>query len=302
MAGVTDQPFRILCRELGAAMVVSEMVSANPALRQTRKTQWRMNHDGEREPISVQIAGGDPSMLAEAAKFNVDCGAQIIDINMGCPAKKVCHKAAGSALLRDEKLVAAILDAVVKAVEVPVTLKIRTGWCRDSNNAVTVAKVAEESGIQALAIHGRSRCDFYLGEAEYDTIAEVKSQIKIPVIANGDITSGERAKFVLDYTKADALMIGRGAQGKPWIFDEINYYLEYGKEREPLAKSIVCDILLQHLTRLYKFYGEYMGVRIARKHVAWYCKAQDDAKAFRQVFNEVESAGEQIKMIASYLK
>lgn len=300
MAGVTDQPFRILCRDMGAAMVVSEMVSANPALRQTRKTQWRMNHDGEREPISVQIAGGDPDVLAEAARSNVETGAQIIDINMGCPAKKVCHKAAGSALLRDEKLVGQILDAVVKAVSVPVTLKIRTGWDRTSNNAVAVAKMAENAGIQALAIHGRSRCDFYQGEAEYDTIRDVKSRINIPVIANGDIEDGPHAKYVLDYTGADAVMIGRGAQGKPWIFDEINYFLTHGIEREPLPLVQVRDILLRHLYRLYEFYGEYMGVRIARKHVAWYLKTQDDSREFRRQFNDVSSADVQIGLVESY--
>lgn len=301
MAGVTDQPFRILCREMGAAMVVSEMVSANPALRQTRKTQWRMNHDGEREPISVQIAGGDPDVLAEAARSNVETGAQIIDINMGCPAKKVCHKAAGSALLRDERLVGQILDAVVKAVNVPVTLKIRTGWDRANNNAVAVAKMAESAGIQALAIHGRSRCDFYQGDAEYDTIRDVKSRINIPVIANGDIEDGPRAKYVLDYTGADAVMIGRGAQGKPWVFDEINYFLTHGIEREPLPLAQVRDILLRHLHRLYEFYGEYMGVRIARKHVAWYLKTQNDSRAFRQIFNAVEAADEQMGLVREYL-
>lgn len=301
MAGVTDQPFRILCREMGAAMVVSEMVSANPALRQTRKTQWRMNHDGEREPISVQIAGGDPDVMAYAAQSNVETGAQIIDINMGCPAKKVCHKAAGSALLRDEKLVGQILDAVVKAVDVPVTLKIRTGWDRGSNNALSVARMAESAGIKALAIHGRSRCDFYQGEAEYDTIREVKSRIQIPVIANGDIEDGPRAKYVLDYTGADAVMIGRGAQGKPWIFDEINYFLAHGIERKPLPQEKVCEILLRHLHRLYEFYGEYMGVRIARKHVAWYLKTQDDSREFRRVFNGVEMAEEQVKLVSAYL-
>lgn len=301
MAGVTDQPFRLLCREMGAALVVSEMVSANPALRQTRKTQWRMNHDGESEPISVQIAGGDPDMLSEAAQYNVDCGAQIIDINMGCPAKKVCHKAAGSALMRDEALVAAILASVVDAVSVPVTLKMRTGWDRAHNNARRIAHIAQESGITALAIHGRSRCDFYQGEAEYETIADVKSRVRIPVIANGDIQTGADAKRVLDYTKADAVMIGRAAQGRPWVFDEMNYYLEHGVDKSLRTTLEIRQILLRHLSRLYAFYGEYMGVRIARKHVAWYCKAQPDHHDFRQQFNQVESASEQVRLIHAFL-
>lgn len=302
MAGVTDLPFRKLCRRLGADCVVSEMVSANPELRQTRKTQLRMNHDGECEPIVVQIAGGDTEMLAHAAKFNVDCGAQIIDINMGCPAKKVCHKAAGSALLRDEKLVEEILVAVVAAVNVPVTLKIRLGWDRDSINALRIAKIAENSGIKALAIHGRTRCDFYEGQATYDEIAEIKSRAHIPIIANGDIDSPQQAKYVLDYTQADGLMIGRAAQGRPWIFREIKKYLEDGVLEPPLPRTTVSTILIDHMHKLYNFYGEYMGLRIARKHVAWYCKTQQDHLQFRHQFNAINDCQQQLSAVQSYLK
>lgn len=302
MAGVTDQPFRKLCRRMGAACVVSEMVSANPRLRETRKTQLRMNHDGECEPIVVQIAGGDAESLAIAAKFNVDCGAQIIDINMGCPAKKVCHKVAGSALLRDEALVADIVETVVKAVDVPVTLKIRLGWDRDSINALRVAKIAENAGIQALAVHGRTRCEFYEGHATYDEIAEIKSHIAIPVIANGDIDSPQQAKAVLDYTGADALMIGRAAQGRPWIFNEINAFLERGELVTELPRKQVSEILLSHMQQLYGFYGEYMGLRIARKHVAWYCKTQQDNLEFRRQFNVVDDCMQQLQMVQYYLE
>ncbi len=302
MAGVTDQPFRKLCRRMGAALVVSEMISANPALRNTSKTQLRMNHEGECEPIVVQIAGGDAPSLALAAKFNVDCGAQIIDINMGCPAKKVCNKVAGSALLRDEKLVADIVEAVVKAVDVPVTLKIRLGWSRDSINARTIAKIAENSGIKSLAVHGRTRCDFYEGIATYDEIADIKSRVSIPVIANGDIDSAHKAKYVLEYTKADALMIGRAAQGRPWIFNEVNAFLETGKIVDELAPHAVSDILISHMRELYDFYGEYMGLRIARKHVAWYCKTQKNNLEFRHAFNLVEECVQQIEMVKAYFE
>lgn len=301
MAGVTDQPFRKLCRRMGAALVISEMVSANPKLRNSRKTQLRMNHDGECEPIAVQIAGGDPESLALAAQYNVDCGAQIIDINMGCPAKKVCHKAAGSALLRDEKLVAAILEAVVAAVDVPITLKIRTGWDRDTKNALAISHIAENAGIQALSIHGRTRCDFYEGIAEYDLIAEVVSRASIPIIANGDVDSGEKAKQVLEYTGADALMIGRAAQGRPWIFNEINHYLETGEQKTTLPDDQVADILLGHMRALYGFYGEHMGIRIARKHVAWYCKTQDNHLDFRKQFNGVDDVATQLALVQDYL-
>lgn len=302
MAGVTDLPFRKLCRRMMAGLVVSEMVSANPALRKSRKTQLRLNHDGEPTPIIVQIAGGDAQMLAESARFNVDCGADIIDINMGCPAKKVCHKAAGSALLRDEKLVADILTATVQAVNVPVTLKIRTGWDAQHKNALRVAKIAEDSGIQALAVHGRTRAEFYQGVAEYETIAAVKNAVSIPVIANGDIDSPRKARQVLDYTKADALMIGRAAQGRPWIFREINHYLDTGIELAPPSRQEICQILLEHLEQLYSFYGEYMGVCIARKHVAWYCKTSPDHLRFRQVFNKLESVDSQLDAVREHFE
>lgn len=301
MAGVTDLPFRRLCKQMSAALVVSEMVSANPQLRNTRKTQLRMNHEGEVAPISVQIAGGDPESLALAAKYNVDCGAQIIDINMGCPAKKVCQKVAGSALLRDEGLVADIIEAVVEAVDVPVTLKMRSGWDQHTKNAERVAKIAEDAGIQALAIHGRTRCDFYQGMAEYDTIAAVKSRVSIPVIANGDIDSPQKAREVLDYTKADALMIGRAAQGRPWIFKEINAYLNEGCTIDAFSKLRITDILTGHMQALYQFYGEYMGLRIARKHVAWYCKTHADHLAFRQMFNAIETCQQQLDAVSNYL-
>ena len=302
MAGVTDQPFRKLCRRMGAACVVSEMVSANPRLRNTRKTQLRMNHEGECEPIVVQIAGGDAESLAVAAKFNVDCGAQIIDINMGCPAKKVCNKVAGSALLRDEKLVADIVESVVNAVDVPVTLKIRLGWDRDSINALRIARIAENTGIQALAIHGRTRCEFYEGQATYDEIAEIKSRVAIPIIANGDIDSPQQAKYVLDYTGADALMIGRAAQGRPWIFNEINAFLDQGELVGDLPRRQVSDILVTHMLKLYDFYGEYMGARIARKHVAWYCKTQQDHLQFRRRFNVIDDCRQQLSMVQEYLE
>ena len=269
MAGVTDRPFRQLCREQGAALAVSEMVIADPSFWKTRKSVHRLDHRGEDLPISVQIAGGDPEMLATAAKLNQDMGAQIIDINMGCPAKKVCNKAAGSALMKDEKLVQSILEAVVTAVDIPVTLKIRTGWDTDNKNALTIAKMAELSGIQALAIHGRTRSCAYKGQAEYTTIAEVKQHLGIPVFANGDIDSPEKALEVLNYTKADGLLIGRAAQGAPWIFDDINYYLEHGKRRPAKPLNEIEHIILNHLENLHDFYGEKMGHRIARKHIGW---------------------------------
>ncbi|MEP3561961.1 MAG: tRNA dihydrouridine synthase DusB, partial [Marinobacter sp.] len=267
MAGVTDRPFRLLCRRMGAGLAVSEMVIADSKLWHTRKSRTRMNHQGEPEPRSVQIAGGDPDMLADAARQNAEFGAQIIDINMGCPAKKVCNKAAGSALMKDEKLVQDILHAVVNAVDIPVTLKMRTGWDRDNRNAKTIAKMAEDAGIQALAVHGRTRADKYLGDAEYDTIAEVKASVGIPVFANGDITTPEKARHVLTYTGADGLLIGRGAQGRPWIFREILHFLETGEHLAAPPLTEVEQILQEHLAELHSFYGETMGVRIARKHV-----------------------------------
>ncbi len=300
MAGVTDRPFRQLCKKLGAGMAVSEMVSSNSLLWGSEKTRRRANHDGETEPRAVQIMGADPAMMAEAARYNADNGAQIIDINMGCPAKKVCNVAAGSALLQNEKRVGEILDAVVGAVAVPVTLKIRTGWDTNNRNGVTIARIAESAGIQSLAVHGRTRACAYKGEAEFDTIAAIKAAIGIPVVANGDITTPEKARAVLDYTQADAVMIGRAAQGRPWIFREIAHYLETGgKLPEPGVKE-VRDILLEHLHNLYVFYGEYAGVRIARKHISWYSKGQRHGGAFRQAVNRVESIEEQLRITTDF--
>jgi tRNA-dihydrouridine synthase B len=296
MAGVTDRPFRQLCRNLGAGMAVSEMVASNSLLWGSEKTQRRANHTGETEPKSVQIAGADPQMMADAARYNAEQGAQIIDINMGCPAKKICNVMAGSALLQNETLVADILHAVVRAVEVPVTLKIRTGWDSQHKNAITVARIAEDAGIQALAIHGRTRADQYTGDAEYDTIAQVKQKIRIPVIANGDITCPEKAKFVLEYTGVDAVMIGRAAQGRPWIFREIQHYLETGERLPEPSPQEVRDILIGHLNNLYAFYGEYAGVRIARKHISWYSKGQPHGAAFRQVVTRVDSIEQQLQL------
>ena len=300
MAGVTDKPFRQLCKRLGAGLAVSEMTIADPRLWTTRKSLHRMDHVGEPDPVSVQIAGYDPAMLAEAARYNVDHGAQIVDINMGCPAKKVCNVWSGSALLQDEALVARILGAVVAAVDVPVTLKIRTGWNRDNRNGVAIAKIAEESGIAALAVHGRTRADLYQGEAEYDTIAAIKSAIRIPLFANGDIDTPERARHVLDYTKVDALMIGRAAQGRPWIFTEIAHYLGTGETLAPPSAVLVRDILLGHLNDLYAFYGEQQGLRIARKHLGWYAKDRAENAAFRAVANRAESAAEQMRLTREY--
>ena len=302
MAGVTDLPFRKLCRAMGAGMAVSEMVSSNSLLWGSEKTQRRANHEGETDPRSVQIMGTDPQMMAEAAKFNAEQGAQIIDINMGCPAKKVCNVLAGSALMRDEKLVANILEAVVDAVDIPVTLKIRTGWDAQKLNAPTIAHIAENSGIQSLAIHGRTRADQYKGDAEYDTIAEVKQQLNIPVIANGDISTPEKAKFVLEYTNADAVMIGRAAQGRPWIFREIDHYLGTGKYLAEPSLEEIRDILVGHLNNLYEFYGEYAGVRIARKHISWYSKGQRHGAAFRQTVNHVDSKAEQLDLTYQFFE
>ena len=302
MAGVTDRPFRQLCKQFGAGMTVSEMISSRPDLRNSRKTRLRMAHDGETEPRSIQIAGTDPLMMAEAARFNVDNGAQIIDINMGCPAKKVCSVLAGSALMKNELLVAEILESVVNAVDVPVTLKTRTGWDQNNRNVLNIAKLAENSGIQAIAIHGRTRTDKYQGDAEYGHIAEVKQLLSIPVIANGDITTPEKAAFVLKHTGADALMIGRAAQGNPWIFQEINYFLEHGKKMAAPVKSHVRDVMLQHLNNLYTFYGEYMGIRIARKHIGWYCKNRPNGETFRRFFNTLETPDLQHKQIRFYFE
>jgi tRNA-dihydrouridine synthase B len=302
MAGVTDRPFRSLCRRLGAGMAISEMVSCNSLLWGSDKTRRRADHAGEDEPRSIQIVGADPAMMAQAARYNVEHGAQIIDINMGCPAKKICNVYAGSALLQNEKLVAEILVAVVKAVDVPVTLKIRTGWDRANRNATAVARIAEDSGIQALAVHGRTRADAFLGDAEYETIAAVKQSVRIPVIANGDIDSPEKAVAVLQQTSADGVMIGRGAQGNPWIFREISHFLASGARLPAAPLSEIRNTLLAHLENLYDFYGEHRGVRVARKHISWYSKGKGLAggAAFRHAVNQVETAAAQLAMVRGF--
>jgi tRNA-dihydrouridine synthase B len=300
MAGVTDRPFRQLCHRMGAGMVVSEMVTSDVRLWNTRKSSLRLIHQDDAEPRSVQIAGGDPQMLAEAAQRNVELGAQIIDINMGCPAKKVCNKAAGSALLKDEGLVREILQAVVAAVDVPVTLKIRTGWDRQNKNGIVVAKIAEQAGIVALAVHGRTRADLYNGNAEYDSIAAIKQAVSIPVLANGDIDSPEKAKAVLAATGADGLLIGRAAQGRPWIFREIEHYLRTGQKLAAPSLFEVERILLGHLAELHLFYGEVMGVRIARKHVGWYLATLPGAREFRARFNRLESTDAQCTNVREF--
>lgn len=300
MAGVTDRPFRSLCKYFGAGHAVSEMMTSDQTLRMSKKSLYRANFDGELAPISAQIAGSDPKELAEAARYQVSNGAQIVDINMGCPAKKVCNKLAGSALLKDEDLVAQILDEVVAAVNVPVTLKTRLGFLNGHENILRVAKRAEEAGIAALALHGRTREDMYLNTARYDLIKEVKQLIHIPVVANGDIDSPEKAKYVLDYTGADAIMIGRAAQGRPWIFREIAHYLETGEHLAAPSIQEVKEVLLGHLAELYTFYGEYSGCRIARKHIAWYTKGLRSSNEFRQNMYKVESTTEQFKVVAAY--
>jgi tRNA-dihydrouridine synthase B len=300
MAGVTDKPFRQLCKRLGAGLAVSEMTSGDPRLWHTRKSLQRMDHVGEPAPVSVQIAGTEPQVLADAARHNVDHGAQIIDINMGCPAKKVCNAWAGSALMRDEGLVARILEAVVAAVDVPVTLKIRTGWDARNRNGLQIARIAEAAGIAALAVHGRTRDQQYTGVAEYETIAAIKSALRIPVLANGDIDSPQKAAYVLQATGADALLIGRAAQGRPWIFREIAHYLATGGELPPPSLVEVRDILLGHLQALHEFYGEHQGVRIARKHLGWYAKDRPENVAFRAVVNLAESADAQLRLTRDY--
>ncbi len=300
MAGVTDRPFRQLCKKLGAGLAVSEMVSCNSALWGSKQSLRRMDHEGEVEPRSIQIAGADPMMMAEAARFNVERGAQIIDINMGCPARKVCNVMAGSALLQNEVLVEQILDAVVTAVDVPVTLKIRTGWDLSNRNALTVAQIAEQAGVQALSIHGRTRACGYRGEAEYQTIHSVKQAVAIPVIANGDITGPEKARQVLENTGADAVMIGRAAQGRPWIFREIEHYLSTGALLAEPGVEEIRTIMIEHLNNLYQFYGEYTGVRVARKHIAWYSKGQPNGAEFRQRVNRVESIDTQLTMTHAF--
>ena len=301
MAGVTDRPFRQLCKKMGAGLAVSEMVTSNSLLYGSAKTQRRANHDGEVEPISVQIAGSSPLMMAEAARHNVERGAQIIDINMGCPAKKICNVMAGSALLRDEPLVGRILEAVVQAVpDTPVTLKIRTGWDQTSRNALSILKIAEQSGIRALALHGRTRACGYTGSAEYRTIAAVKAVASIPIIANGDITSPEKAKFVLEATGADALMIGRAAQGRPWLFREIEHFLKTGVHRLPPRVSEIHDILLAHLEDLYAFYGIDTGVRVARKHISWYTRGLAGSAAFRHHMNQLPDIAQQRQAVNDF--
>jgi tRNA-dihydrouridine synthase B len=300
MAGVTDRPFRQLCKKMGAGMAVSEMVSCNSLLWGSEKTKRRANHEGEVDPISVQIAGADPAMMAEAASYNVEQGAQMIDINMGCPAKKICNTMAGSALLQNEKLVGKILDSVVGAVDVPVTLKIRTGWDRDHKNALVIARIAENAGIQALAIHGRTRACAYNGKAEYDTIAAVKNHVKIPIIANGDIRTPEEAKRVLEYTAADAVMIGRAAQGRPWIFREISHYLATGNHLPLPEVNEIHHVLVNHLYDLYDFYGEYSGVRIARKHISWYTKGLIGSAGFRHAMNRLQTTDEQLAAVNEF--
>ena len=297
MAGVTDRPFRQLCKKMGAGLAVSEMVTSNSLLYGAEKTRRRADHEGEAEPVSVQIAGADPAMMAQAARHNVERGAQIIDINMGCPAKKVCNVMAGSALLQDEPLVGRILDAVVKAVDVPVTLKIRTGWDKSHRNAKTVARIAEASGIRALAVHGRTRACQYQGEAEYDTIGEVKAAVGIPVIANGDIDTPQKARHVLHYTGADGAMIGRAAQGRPWIFREIEHYLATGELLPPPLVVEIHQVLRAHMADLYAFYGEPTGVKIARKHIGWYTKGLTGSAQFRFAMNRLASATEQLAAV-----
>ncbi len=302
MAGVTDRPFRQLCKKFGAGLAVSEMVASNSLLWGSAKTRRRANHEGEVAPISVQIAGADPAMMADAARYNVGEGAQIIDINMGCPAKKVCNVMAGSALLKDEQLVGRILEAVVKAVDTPVTLKYRTGWDKQNKNALRVAHIAEQSGIQLLSIHGRTRACGYTGEAEYDTIAAVKQATRLPVVANGDITSPEKAKYVLDYTRADGIMIGRAAQGKPWIFREIAHYLKTGAMLPPPLVAEIREVLIAHLHELYAFYGVETGVKIARKHISWYTKGLAGSASFRHAMNQLQTVDAQLDAVDKFFE
>ncbi|HVS25337.1 MAG TPA: tRNA dihydrouridine synthase DusB [Gammaproteobacteria bacterium] len=300
MAGVTDKPFRSLCKRLGAGYAVSEMTTSDPRLWRTRKSLRRLDHAGEPAPVGVQIAGSDPDALAAAARHCVEHGAQIVDVNMGCPAKKVCNAWAGSALLRDEALVARILATVVRAVDVPVTLKIRTGWSREHKNGLAIARLAEDAGIRALAVHGRTRDMLYAGEAEYETIAAIKQALTIPVIANGDVASPDKAREVLARTGADALMIGRAAQGRPWIFREIARFLATGQRApEPSARE-VSEILLAHIAELHEFYGEPAGVRIARKHLSWYAKDRSENGAFLDVVYRAETGAEQLNLARDY--
>ena len=300
MAGVTDKPFRLLCKRLGAGMAVSEMTSSDPRFWRTAKSLHRMDHVGEPDPVSVQIAGTVPAVMAAAARHNVEHGAQLIDINMGCPAKKVCNAWAGSALMREPQLVGRILAAVVESVDVPVTLKIGTGWDASHRNAAEIARIAEDAGIAALTVHGRTRDQQYAGSAEYDTIARIKSILRIPVIANGDIDSPRKAKQVLDATGCDAVMVGRAAQGRPWILGQIGHYLATGELVPEPSLRQVRDILLGHLGHLHAFYGEATGVRIARKHLGWYAKDRPENAAFRSVVNSAQTADEQLRLTRDY--
>ncbi len=300
MAGVTDRPFRMLCKRMGAGMAVSEMVASNSLLYGSEKTKRRANHEGEVDPISVQIVGADPVMLAQAAKYNVDRGAHIIDNNMGCPAKKICNVMAGSALLQNEPLVARLLEAVVGAVDVPVTLKIRTGWDKNSRNALRVARIAESAGIQALAIHGRTRACGYSGEAEYETIAAVKAEVRIPIIANGDIDTPEKARQVLEYSGADGVMVGRAAQGRPWLFREIEHFLKHGTHLPAPEVTEIHRVLVDHVHDLYDFYGEHSGVRVARKHISWYTKGMAGSAKFRHGMNQLDNAIAQLAAVDEF--
>ncbi len=300
MAGVTDRPFRQICRELGAGHVVSEMVSSETRLWHTNKSRFRLDHQGEPGPVAVQIVGYDPTMMADAARENVARGAEIIDINMGCPAKKVCNRLAGSALMQDEKLVAEILQAVVAAVDVPVTLKTRTGWNRDNRNGVTIAKIAEDAGIQMLAIHGRTRADKYTGQAEFDTVAAIKQAVNIPVLANGDIDTPEKALDVLERTGCDGIMIGRGAHGRPWLFREIHHYLQTKEYLPPIDLQTRGSIILRHLSAVHAFYGEGLGLRFARKHMSWYSDFLPEGKPLSRHFNTLTRTDEQLGLVTDY--
>ncbi len=302
MAGITDQPFRDLCVELGAGLAVAEMLTCNTELWTSDKNRARLTRPAAGGPDSVQIAGSDPQMMAEAARLHVDLGADIIDINMGCPAKKVLKKAAGSALLKDTRLVREILEAVIKAVDVPVTLKIRTGWCPETRNGIEVARIAEDAGVKLLTVHGRTRECRFVGEVEYDTIAAIKKAVKIPVIANGDITSAEKARAVLNFTGADGVMIGRAAQGNPWIFEQINHYLNTGEHLPARPLKEVCQVLLRHMNQLYELYGEFRGVLIARKHVGWYTGNLEEAETLKKSFNQLTSADQQLYNVRNYFE
>ncbi|WP_461481945.1 tRNA dihydrouridine synthase DusB [Porticoccus sp.] len=301
MAGVTDRPFRQLCKQLGAGMAVSEMITSDTRLWHSQKSQQRLPHQDEPSPRSVQIAGSIPGMMAEAARQNVALGAEIIDINMGCPAKKVCKRAAGSALLQDEALVAEILQSVVAAVAVPVTLKIRTGWDPQQRNAVRIARLAEDCGIRALAVHGRTRACRFNGRAEYDTIAAVVDAVSIPVFANGDICTPQQARDVLDYTGAAAVMIGRAAQGNPWLFREINHFLEKGTLIEPPSTTELIGTIASHIHAIHQHYGDYVGTRIARKHVGWYVGNLPSGEIFRNYFNQLDTPSQQLKSLNHFL-